>query len=126
MFAQKDEVNIKGTIVGFFNGLSLINIDTMEYYSTTDFHLLEVGMIWNLDTLINKIMPLKNSNFQRINTFEFIRINQTKKTAWVSYHNSALYSLDGKQRTKKWLESVVVVKRKGRWKIQMMHSTALE
>jgi hypothetical protein len=124
--AQKEKSKIEATVVGFFNGLSLINVDTLNHYATTDFHLLEDGHVWNLDTLINKVMPLKNSNIQRINKFEFIRTEQIGDIAWVSYHNWAEFKLGEKQQTKSWLESVVLVKHKGNWKIQMMHSTKLK
>ena len=126
LFAQKDKTKIEGTIIGFFNGLSLINTDTLKYYSTADFHLLEDGEIWNLDTLIHKVEPMKNSGVERINKFEFIRTHQSGNIAWVSYRNSAEFRRGDKQQSVSWLESVVLVKNKGKWKIQMMHSTKLE
>jgi hypothetical protein len=126
LYAQKEKNKIEATIVAFFNGLSLINSDTLKYYSTSDFQLLEDGEVWNLDTLISKIMPLKNSNLQRTNQFEFIKIEQNKNNAWVSYNNSAEFRLGEKQQIIKWLESAVLIKNKGRWKIQMLHSTKLK
>ena len=126
LFAQKDKINIEASITGFFNGLSLVNADTLKHYSTTDFQLLEDGQVWNLDTLLSKVMPRKNSNIQRVNTFEFIRTTQSGNMAWVSYHNSALFTKGDKQKTMNWMESAVLVKDKGRWRIQMMHSTKLK
>ena len=126
LFAQKDQRQIEATVVGFFNGLSLVNADTLRQYSTIDFHLLEDGQVWNLDTLINKIMPRKNSGIKRINTFEFLKTEQAGKMAWVSYRNSADFSLGEKQQTIKWLESAVLIESQGRWKIQMLHSTKLK
>jgi hypothetical protein len=126
LFAQKDKAKIEGAIVGFFNGLSLINADTLKHYSTADFQLLEDGEIWNLDTLIHRVEPMKNSGVERINKFEFIRTHQSGDMAWVSYHNSAEFRRGDKQRSVRWLESAVLVKNKGRWRIQMMHSTKLE
>jgi len=43
VFAQKNKNNIEASVVGFFNGLSLINADTLKHYSTSDFLLLEDG-----------------------------------------------------------------------------------
>jgi hypothetical protein len=71
-------------------------------------------------------MPRKNLNIQRINKFEFITIEQKDNIAWVSYNNSADFRLGEKQQTKKWLESAVLVRTKGRWKIQMLHSTKIK
>jgi hypothetical protein len=125
-FAQKDKTKIEGSIAGFFNGMSLVNADTLRFYATPDFQLLENGEVWNLDTLISKVMPRKDSRIQRVNTFEFIRTEQTGDIAWVTYHNSAEFSLGEKKQTVKWMESAVLVKDKGRWKLQMLHSTKLK
>ena len=126
LFAQKDKAKIEGTIVGFFNGLSLVNADTLKYYSTPDFQLLEDGEVWNIDTLLSKVMPRKNSKIQRVNTFQFIRTEQSGNMAWVSYHNSAEFKLGEKQQVVRWIESAVLVKNKGSWKMQMLHSTKLK
>ena len=126
LFAQKENKEIESSIIGFFNGLSLINADTLKFYSTDDFQLLENGEIWNLDTLIAKIMPRKNANIQRVNNFNFVKTEQNSNTAWVSYFNSAEFSLGDKKQTIKWLESAVLKKNNGKWKIQMLHSTKLK
>jgi len=124
-FAQKDKQNIEAVISGFFNGFSLSNIDTLKYYTTSDFHLLEDGHIWNLDTLTNRINPVKNSDVVRINKFEFIKTEQVGEAAWISYNNFAEFKQGDKQKYVKWLESAVLIKSEGRWKIQMLHSTRL-
>ena len=126
LLAQKDKDKIEASVVGFFNGLSLVNADTLKYYSTTDFQLLEDGKVWNMDTLISKIMPRKNSKIERINTFEFIRTEQSGNMAWVSYNNSAEFKLGDKQQIMRWMESAVLTKSKGSWKIQLLHSTKLK
>jgi hypothetical protein len=126
IFAQTDKIKIESSIVGFFNGLSLVNPDTLKFYSTPDFQLLEDGEVWTLDTLIARVMPRQKSNIQRINTFKFIRTEVSGKMAWVSYDNAAEFRLGDKQQTKKWMESAVMVKNKGSWKIQLLHSTKLK
>jgi len=126
LLAQKDKNKIEGTVVGFFNGLSLVNADTLKYYSTADFQLLEDGQVWNMDTLVNKIMPRKNSKIERVNSFQFIRIEQRGNMAWVSYNNSAEFRLGEKQQIMRWMESAVLTKSNGSWKIQMLHSTKLK
>jgi len=126
LLAQEHNNKIEATVIGFFNGLSLLNADTLKYYSTADFQLLEDGQIWNIDTLINKIMPRRNSKIERLNHFEFIRTVRSRNMAWVSYNNSAEFRLGEKQQTMKWMESAVLIKDKGNWKIQLLHSTKLK
>lgn len=125
MTAQKNTRAIESTIISFFNGLSLLDDDTLHYYTTPDFQLLENGHVWNLDTLIAKVMPRKKLNIQRVNRFSFIRTEQSNDIAWVSYHNSAEFSSDEKRQTVKWTESAVLVKQDERWKIQLLHSTKI-
>ncbi len=127
VFAQKNKNNIEASVVGFFNGLSLINADTLKHYSTSsDFLLLEDGHVWNLDTLIQKTTSSKNLNIIRTNKFNFIRTEQYKNMAWVSYYNTADFRLNEKQQTIKWLESAVLLKENGRWKIKLLHSTRMK
>lgn len=112
-------------IRGFFEGLSLVREDLLFEHTTKDFVLLEAGMVWNNDTLIKRIAPLKNTNFERKNSFTFLSTKQQGDVAWVSYWNQAIINRNGKTSTPKWLESVVLVKESGRWKIQLMQSTPI-
>jgi hypothetical protein len=79
-----------------------------------------------MDTLINKMLPRKNSNVKRINAFEFIQTEQSGNVAWVSYHNSARFISGEREQVVRWLESAVLVKTKGKWKIQLLHSTKVK
>ena len=122
--AQQDSP--EATIENFFDGLSQLSESKMKDYITTDFVLLENGAVWTIDTLFLKIRPLKNLNFKRVNSFSFISSQQKGDVAWVSYDNSAHYTMNDRQQTRKWLESAVLVKQAGKWKIQLLHSTKKE
>lgn len=125
-YAQTEKKDIHASIAGFFNGLSLVNVDSMKYYTTLDFHLLEDGQVWNMDTLLKKVLPRRNASVERINRFEFIRTEQQGDLAWVTYNNSAQFRVGEKQQLIMWLESAVLVRNKGRWQIQLLHSTKLK
>lgn len=124
-FSQREKDSIHASITRFFDGISDINADNMRACTTSDFTLLEEGEVWILDTLISKISARKNSGIQRVNSFEFIKTEQMGNIAWVSYYNTADFSLNEKKQTVKWLESVVLLKEKGKWKIKLMHSTRI-
>ena len=96
-FAQKDKDSIEASIARFFDGLSEFNYDKLRDYSTADFLLLEDGLVWNLDTLISKVNPRKSMNIVRVNKFQFIKTEQIGNMAWVSYHNTAEFSLGDKK-----------------------------
>lgn len=124
-FAQPNIDSLHQPIINFFNGLSLIDPDVLKENTTSDFILLEAGKIWNNDTLINRIKPLKGTNFKRENKFDFFHTEQNGPIAWVSYWNQAIITREGKISILRWLESVVLIKESDQWKIRMMHSTPI-
>jgi len=122
--AQKEK--IEGTIVRFFDGLSELNPGILKETTTDDFLLLEHGEVWNMDTLVSKLSLPKGTKFNRVNSFKFIETEYKGKWAWVSYHNTADFTVNDRKRQVNWLESAVLVKEKGEWKIKMLHSTIIE
>ena len=116
---------IEITISRFFDGISEIHEEKLRATVTEDFILLENGHLWNMDTLVTKVKNPKNPGIRRVNKFEFIKTEREGNTAWVSYHNTADFSLNEKQQTVKWLESAVLRKEKGKWKIKLLHSTRI-
>jgi hypothetical protein len=124
--AQNENKMINQSIVKFFDGLSEIDPVKLKAYATADFMLLENGEIWNMDTLVSKIGVRKNSNITRVNKFRFINTALIGNAAWVSYYNTAEITFNEKQQTIRWLESAVLRKENGIWKIQLLHSTKLK
>jgi len=122
-FCQKEKDSIEASISKFFDGLSEIDANKLKAYTTDDFILLENGQLWNIDTLVSKMSDPKNAGIKRVNKFQFIKTEQNGNVAWVSYHNSADFSLNEKKQTVNWLESAVLEKKNGRWKIKLLHST---
>jgi hypothetical protein len=126
-FAQKDKVAIEAAIVLFFDGLSELSTEKLKAVTTPDFLLLELGEVWNIDTLLHKMSPMKGVKFERVNRFEFIKTEQSGNTAWVSYHNWADITVNNNNKYLiRWLESAVLVKDKEEWKIKLLHSTEIK
>lgn len=113
-------------IVRFFDGLALLNDTLIRETTTADFLLLEHGEVWNCDTLLRRIAPMKGRAFKRVNEFKFIQTKKQGKTAWVAYDNKAYVTIDDRQRTLHWLESATVRKQKGKWRVALLHSTRME
>ena len=122
-FCQKEKDSIEASISKFFDGLSETDANKLKAYTTDDFILLENGQLWNIDTLVSKMSDPKNAGIKRVNKFQFIKTEQNGTVAWVSYHNSADFSLNEKKQTVNWLESAVLQNENGRWKIKLLHST---
>jgi ketosteroid isomerase-like protein len=123
---QKNIKAVQETINTFFKAFSEGDFKYIKRTSTVDFLLLEQGMIWNLDTLQNKLAKPKPAGYSRKNRFEFFETRITGKRAWVGYHNYADFETAAGKRKIHWLESAVLIKEKKSWKLEMMHSTIVQ
>ena len=123
----RNQQAVQQAVLKLFNALSNRDSVNLKLFCADDITLYEYGQIWNLDTLINKAIRLNTaSDFKRINTIDFINTTISKKAAWTTYHNQADINRDGKQTTVKWIETVVLVNQKKRWKIKVLHSTLIK
>ncbi len=126
-FAQTPEkVEVQQVITRFFDALSVANIPQMKVEVLDGFILLENGEIWTIDTLANKISRPKPVGYLRQNSFDFITTKIEKNRAWVYYKNKAEITSKTRNATIKWLESAILRKEKGRWRMELMHSTPMK
>ena len=126
-FAQTSEkAEVQQVITRFFDALSVTNIPLMKAEVSDDFMLLENGEIWTIDTLANKISRPKPEGYLRQNSFDFLSTKIDKNRAYVYYKNKAEISSKTRNATIKWLESAILRKEKGRWRMEFMHSTPMK
>ncbi len=126
-YAQTPEKGeVQQVITRFFDALSVANIPQMKAEVSDGFILLENGEIWTIDTLANKISRPKPEGYLRQNSFDFIETKIEKNRAWVYYKNKAEITSKMRNATIKWLESAILRKEKGRWRMELMHSTPMK
>ena len=126
-FAQTPKKGeVQQVITRFFDALSIANIPQMKAEVSDGFILLENGEIWTIDTLANKISRPKPEGYLRQNSFDFIETKIEKNRAWVYYKNKAEITSKTRNATVKWLESAILRKEKGRWRMELMHSTPMK
>ena len=126
-FAQTSEkAEVQQVITRFFDALSVTNIPQMKAEVSDDFMLLENGEIWTIDTHANKISRPKPEGYLRQNSFDFLSTKIDKNRAYVYYKNKAEISSKTRNATIKWLESAILRKEKGRWRMEFMHSTPMK
>jgi hypothetical protein len=126
-FAQTSEkAEVQQVITRFFDALSVTNIPQMKAEVSDDFMLLENGEIWTIDTLANKISRPKPEGYLRQNSFDFLSTKIDKNRAYVYYKNKAEISSKTRNAIIKWLESAILRKEKGRWRMEFMHSTPMK
>ena len=128
MHAQNsDEQQLKDLIKNSFDDIfSQEGNGELEKYYTSDFLLLEVGEVWDMDRIKRELSNYDLQGRKRINEFEFIQVKISANTGWVAYHNKATFEKDeevvGEVR---WLESATAVKTEEGWKLDMLHSTRI-
>ena len=114
---------VEQVVVRFFDALSVADSRGMRAEVTKDFMLLENGEFWTMDTLEARISKPKPEGYLRTNAFDFRQTTIRKNMAWTYYWNRATIQNKGQTRTVQWLESAILVRRKGIWKMILMHST---
>ena len=124
--STKDQQDVNQTVINLFEALSNRDSVSLKNNCTADILLFENGSIWNTDTLILKAITLNTAtDFKRINTFDFINTTVANNTAWVTYNLRSEITRNGKQSTVQWMETVIVIKEKQKWKIKVLHSTLI-
>lgn len=110
-------------IQDMFAAMSAYNYDLMASYGTDDYHLLENGEVWSMDNLIEAIKGGEGMIARR-NYFSVIEQRDNNGAVWISYWNRADFKFaDGGTGGVTWLESAVVIKVDGQWKVELLHST---
>ena len=128
--SSEEEKAIKQLVQDAFDDV-FSNLDSTKItkHLTDDFLLLEHGEVWNNKTIKNYIIEAHKAEKRptRTNSFEFIRFVKSKKSIWAAYHNYAKISMNNEVIADlEWLESIVAIKTKEGWKLQMMHSTRVK
>ena len=123
----KDQQEVNQTVINFFEAISNRNSADLKDNCTVDILLFENGSIWNADTLILKAITLNTAtDYKRTNTFDFINTTVADNTAWVTYDLHSEITRNGKQATAQWMETVILIKEKQKWKIKVLHSTLIK
>lgn len=122
---SKEQKEIEQTVVSFFDAISALDFEKMKSL-TKDVQFVEYGEVWDLNVLIDALKPMEGKGVIRTNILKFLKTEIHQNTAYVIYNNTADFvEKSGRKKHVEWLESVVMIKAKGKWKITLLHSTAL-
>lgn len=119
-----DEHSVQQTVIDLFDALSKRDSVMLKENCTVDILIFEDGKVWNVDTMMGAIITLKKLNdYTRINKIEFIHTEIHNDVAWTTYHNQADITVNGKNRSVKWVETVILIRDGKKWRIKILHST---
>ncbi len=116
---------VQQAITGVFDGFSALSLEKTMRHCTPDVTILEHGVVWNADSIAAAFKRMAGVDFKRVNSFNFLQTEVRGNTAWTSYYNQADMQINGKARQVRWLESAVLVKEAGGWKVKVLHSTVI-
>ena len=119
-----DEHDVQQTVINLFDALSKRDSVMLKANCTADVLLFEDGKVWNIDTMMRAIITLqKLKDYTRINKIEFIHTEIHNDVGWTTYHNQADITVNGKNRSVKWVETVILIRDGKKWRIKILHST---
>ena len=125
-WAQKstDEQEAQQVVINLFDALSNRDASRVRELCTPDVRFYEYGKIWSVDTLINLAITKNTApDFKRTNTLDFVRTTIRNNVAWTTYKLHSSITRNGKQTEVIWMETVVLLRDKKRWRVQTLHST---
>ena len=124
--STQEQISVQKAIENLFAALTDADTVRMKKFTTNTVRFYEYGEVWPLDTLIRKVMKGKaTSDVKRTNKFEFVNTTIHKNIAWATYYLQSTFTRNGKEELVKWMETVVLIKEKKQWQIDVLHSTRL-
>lgn len=122
----QEQKAVQQAVENMFATLNTADTAALKTFVTANVHFYEYGQVWTIDTLIQKVIQgASTPGFKRSNRFEFVSTTINKNTAWVTYYLQSTFTRNGKEDIVKWMETVVLIKQKKQWKINVLHSTRL-
>jgi len=109
-------------LTDFFDALAGHDWNKLKSLTTEDMILVEHGLLWNNDSLINAME--KHWKEYDINySFDFIKTQVNGNTAWTVYRNHGIASNQEREIHLHWIETVIFTKTNGHWKLIEAQST---
>ena len=123
----KNEQTVQETVTKLFDALSNKDSSALKDQCAPDVKFYEYGKAWPIDFLIkNAIAKNTSTDFKRTNKLDFINTTINGNTAWTTYDLYSTIISNGENISIHWMETVVLVKEKERWKIKLLHSTLVK
>ncbi len=105
--------------------VALTNEDTAQLraITTPDFHAFDGGEQFTGDELMALIKSLHAAGKTFVWTVPAPKVRIEGKVAWITYTNRGSVQDAAEKKDVSWLESAVLLKQGGTWRIQFFHST---
>lgn len=107
---------------GFFGAIERLDLDALSAAVTPDFELVEDTVRLDLAGFRQLVEPFRGRATVSYRLFDF-RTEVHGDAAWTSYRNRAVMRMQGQQTELEWLETAVLLRSGGGWRIDRLQST---
>ncbi len=123
--AIADEVQVPEVVRSMFVALSAEDIPKLRSLIAPNFYAFDAGGRINGDALIDLIKKAHAAGKVYAWTVNEPEVHIDGSTAWVTYINRGSIKDASETKNVSWLESAILRKEKGNWRIQFFHSTRM-
>lgn len=116
---------IKSLLMTNYQTLVTWDFEEHSKYITENYLLVEDGQIWTWEDEKSYYQENAGRKITRKDTFEFKQIDSAEEVAVAVYKLTSDFTENGVTSRKIWLESAVLRKVEGNWKIHLIHSTEI-
>jgi len=106
----------------YFDGISAFDYQKMRDACSSDYLLFEDGIIWTVEDHINFLQPMEGMGSISY-SFHDARKILDGNVAWITHLNIAEAIMQDNPVHFEWIESAVLRKIEGEWKLVLLHAT---
>lgn len=118
-----DQLQVTEAIRSFFAAAKDDDLDKFRAVTTPDFYAFDAGGRFNRDTLMDLIKGAHAAGNVYVWSVNEPEVHISGDLAWITYVNRGSVKDASGTKEVTWLESAVLQKEKGTWRIQFLHST---
>lgn len=118
-----DENQVTDAISSFFAALSTDDVGKLHAVTTSDFYAFDGGGRFTRDGLMDLIKAAHAEGKVYAWTVDKPEVHISGEIAWITYVNRGSMTDVSGTKDMTWMESAVLQKEKGAWRIRFLHST---
>lgn len=120
---QSDLLDAEAVLFSYFDGIMNLDYQKMREACSSDFLLFEDGIIWTVEDHISYLEAMEGKGSISY-SFADVKKNIEGSVAWITHRNIAEAAIEGNSMQFEWIESAVLRKIDGNWKMVLLHSTS--
>jgi ketosteroid isomerase-like protein len=117
-----DQIQLTEAIRSFFAAATADDLDKLHAVTTPDFYAFDAGGRFTRDALMDMIKAAHAAGKVYVWTVNEPEVHISGDLAWITYVNRGSIKDASGTKDVTWLESAVLQKEKGAWRIHFFHS----